>query len=102
MAVNVCLPLFGNPGHELEEGAAVRSQQLRDLAAELQTRLYEAADTLDKLLASGWTATVAMHDVLLTRQDVATEADAVRVVREAGVDPQTLMIVEEVSEDEQE
>ena len=35
MAVNVCLPLFGNPGQELEEGAAIQGKQIRELASEL-------------------------------------------------------------------
>jgi hypothetical protein len=100
MAVNVCLPLFGNPGHELEEGAAVRGQQLREMAAALQERLSRAADTLDKLAAAGWSASVAMHDVLLSRPDVHTAADAATRLREAGVDPEALMIVEEVDEDD--
>src|SRR4051794_11262210 len=47
MAVNVCLPLFGNAGHELEEGARVSGKQLRTLADELQERLRKAADILD-------------------------------------------------------
>jgi hypothetical protein len=100
MAVNVCLPLFGNPGHELEEGSAIRGQQLRELAATLQERLHQAADTLDKLTAGGWTAHLAMHDVLLSRPDVHTAADAARRLLDAGVDPQALMIVEEVTEDD--
>ena len=41
MGVTVCLPLFGNPGQELEEGTAVKGQHLRNLAAELQDRLQK-------------------------------------------------------------
>jgi hypothetical protein len=59
-----------------------------------------SADTLDKLAAAGWHATVAMHDVLLSRADVQTGADATRRLLEAGVDPQALMIVEEVTEND--
>src|SRR5215813_1011114 len=53
MGVTVCLPLFGNPGHELEEGTSVKGQHLRNLAAELQDRLQKAGDTLDKLASAG-------------------------------------------------
>ncbi len=40
MGVTVCLPLFGNPGHELEEGAKAKSQELRALADALRDRGY--------------------------------------------------------------
>ena len=35
MGVTVCLPLFGNAGQELEEGAVLRGQQLRDRSTAL-------------------------------------------------------------------
>ncbi len=41
MGVTVCLPLFGNPGHELEEGAKATSQELRTLADALRDRLVQ-------------------------------------------------------------
>jgi hypothetical protein len=100
MAVNVCLPLFGNPGQELEEGKPVQPKHLRELATALQERLTQAADTLEKLLAAGWTTQLAMHDVLLLHRDVQTREDAVRRLQELGIDPQGLMIVEEVDEDD--
>ena len=36
MGVTVCLPLFGNPGQELEEGTAVKGQHLLNLAADMK------------------------------------------------------------------
>jgi hypothetical protein len=100
MAVNVCLPLFGNAGHELEEGASVSGQQLRTLADELQERLRKAADTLDKLVSAGWTAQTALYDVLLQHDQVQTRADAEQRLRDLGIDPAELMIFEEPEEDE--
>jgi hypothetical protein len=97
----VCLPLFGNPGRELEEGAAVRGKDLRTLAADLNERLLKAADDLDKLLADGWSAEVAMYEALLTHSAVATREDAERRVRALGIDPNGLMIVEEIDEDDE-
>jgi hypothetical protein len=100
MAVNVCLPLFGNPGQELEEGAAVRGQQLRELADSLHERLRQAADTLDKLLGAGWTTRLAMYEVILLHGGVQTREQAEQRLRELGIDPESLMIVEEIDEEE--
>jgi hypothetical protein len=100
MGVTICLPVFGNPGQELEEGATVKGQQLRDLAADLQERLHKAADTLDKLGAAGWTGRVAMYDVILLHEGVQTREEAASRLRELGVDPEELMIIEDVEEDE--
>jgi hypothetical protein len=101
MAVNVCLPLFGNPGQELEEGRAVQPKQLRELAASLQERLQHAADALEKLQAAGWTTQLAMYEVILLHREVHTREEAARRLQELGIDPQGLMIVEEVEEDEE-
>src|SRR5262249_43563726 len=100
MAVNVCLPLFGNAGQELEEGARVTGQQLRTLADELQQRLQKAADILDKMAAAGWMAETALYDVLLQHDQVHTQAEAEQRLRELGIDPAELMIFEEPEEDE--
>jgi hypothetical protein len=99
--VTICLPLFANPGQELEEGAPVSGRQVRDLAAALGERLAKAADTLDRLAAAGWSFRMAMYDVLLLHPDVATEAEATRRFQELGVDPGELMIIEDVDEDEE-
>jgi hypothetical protein len=100
MGVTVCLPLFGNPGRELEEGAAVQGRQLRDLGTELHARLHCAADTLDRLTTAGWTAHVALFDVLLSYKGVETTADAMQRLQALGIDPQELMIVEDVEEED--
>lgn len=97
MPVNVCLPLFGDPAHELEPGPTGR--QLRELGEQLHERLAKAADTLDKLHAAGWSSQVATFDILLTRSDVRTREDAERLLRELGIDPAEFMILEEVEED---
>jgi hypothetical protein len=99
VSVNVCLPLFGNPGHELEEGGRVQGQHLRTLGDELRERLQKAADVLDRLEAAGWAAHVAMYEVILTRAGVETRADAERELRALEIDPADLMIVEEVEEE---
>jgi hypothetical protein len=100
MGVVICLPLFGPPGRELEEGAPLVGKPLRDLAAELTERLHKAADTLDKLSAAGWHTQLAMYDVLLSRPGIETQDEAVRRLSALGVNTEELMIIEEVAEDE--
>jgi hypothetical protein len=98
MPVNVCLPLFADPGRELEEGATGR--HLRELGEQLRDRLARAADVLDALHAAGWSSQVAAYDVLLTHPDALTRTDAERLLAAAGVDPNEFMIVEDVEDDE--
>jgi hypothetical protein len=98
LAVIVCLPLFGDPAHELDENATGRN--LRDLGESLRERLAVAADSLEKLHASGWTSRIVTFDALLSRADVQTREDAERLIRAAGVDPAGLMIVEEIDEED--
>jgi hypothetical protein len=100
MAVTVCLPLFGNPGHELEEGGTLKGQQLRDLADHLAQRLRQAADTLDKLTAAGWSNQLGMYDIILLRGDLETKEEAVRQLHALGLDPEDFMIIEDVEEED--
>jgi hypothetical protein len=100
MAVVVCLPLFGPPGRELEEGAAIQGRRLRELSAELGERLQKAADTLDRLTEAGWTAHVAMYDLILTQPGVETQEEATRRLQSLGVAPEDLMIIEEVDDED--
>ncbi len=100
MAVIISLPLFGPLGHELEEGSAVQGRQLRDLGTDLQDRLQRAAETLDRLAAEGWSARVALYDVLLARQGVETRDEATRQLTALGVNPEDLVIVEEIEEED--
>jgi hypothetical protein len=100
MAVNVCLPLFGNAGHELEEGKPLRSSQLRTLANDLAERLLQLADLLDRLHEGGWSATTAMYDAFLVHPEVNTRAEAEAKLTSLGLDPALFMIVEEVDEED--
>jgi hypothetical protein len=101
MGVTVCLPLFGEPGRELEQGSPVTGRRLRELAMSLSERLEKAAATLDVLAAAGWTAQVALFDAVLHHAQIESREDAERRLREAGVDPEALIIVEDVDEDEE-
>ena len=97
MSVNVCLPLYGNPGRELE--GAVRPRDLRELGERLQERLRRAAEALEALQADGWSAHVGEFDVMLTRPGVSTQEEAERLLRRAGVDPGEMLIFEEIEDE---
>jgi hypothetical protein len=100
MVVNISLPLFGTPGQELGEGSAAKGQQLLALSLELQSRLEKAAHLLDQLERSGWSARVAVHDILLAHAQVRTEEEAKRQIQELGLDPEQFVIMEELADDE--
>jgi hypothetical protein len=100
MGVTVCMPLFGNPGRELEEGTAIQGKELRQLADALAERLRQEADALDKLAADGWANKVAMFDLILTHRQVATREQAEARLRAVGIDPEQMLIVEDVAEDD--
>jgi hypothetical protein len=93
--------LTANAGHELEEGAPLRGDQLRTLADDLGERLRAAADALDKLRSAGWSATVAMYDAFLVHDEVRTKEEAERQLQALGIDPSELMIIEDEEEDEE-
>lgn len=101
MGVTICLPLFGPPGRELEEGSDVKAVQLRQLATELQERLNRAADVLEKLHTAGWSTRVAMYDVILTRRGVATKDEAVQRLGELGLTTEEFLIIEDIEEEEE-
>jgi len=96
VSVTVCLPLYGNPGRELE--GAVTPRDLRELGERLLERLRRAAEVLEALRADGWSAAVGEFDVMLTRPGVSTQEEAERLLRHAGVDPGEMLIFEEVEE----
>jgi hypothetical protein len=101
VGVAVCLPLFGPPGRELEEGSDVKGLQLRKLAADLQERLGKAADMLEKLHDAGWSARVAMYDVILTRQGVQTKEQAEQRLTELALHTEDFIIIEDIEEEEE-
>src|SRR5579871_3623411 len=100
MGVTICLPLFGPPGRELEEGSDVKGLQLRKLGADLQERLGKAADMLEKLHDAGWSARVALYDVILARQGVQTKEEAEGRLRELSLSVEEFIIIEDVEEEE--
>jgi hypothetical protein len=99
MGVNICLPLFGAPSHELEDTAG--SKELRALADALHERILAAAEILDRLTADGWKTQPAMFELLLFHPRVTTKEQAEQRLRAAGVDPERLMIIEDIEEEEE-
>ncbi len=102
MGVTVCLPLFGNPGHELEEGAPAKGQDLRTLADALRDRLMKTAETVDKLTADGWTTQVAMFDLIVSRPQMSTKEAVEQRLHSLEIDPEPFLIIEDVEDDEDE
>jgi hypothetical protein len=101
MGVTVCVPLFGEPGRELDEGSPLDGRRLRELAIALHERLDKAAATLETLAAAGWSARVALFDAMLHHAEIATREDAEKRLRQLGVDPEGLIIVEDVEDDDE-
>ncbi len=99
MGVNVCLPLFGAPSHELEENAG--SKELRALADALHERILAAAAILDRLTLDGWSTQPAMFELLLFHPRVASREQAEQRLRAVGINPEQLMIIEDIAEEEE-
>ncbi|MBV9125354.1 MAG: hypothetical protein JO112_18520, partial [Planctomycetes bacterium] len=74
MTTCLILPLFGKPGQELNEGAEVTPRELRALAQDLQARLLEAANLVEKLTGAGWEAQMGLYDILLSHPYIETAA----------------------------
>lgn len=100
MGVHVCLPLFGHPGRELEEGRPLEGKALRRLAEQLGERLERAAGYLDQLKEAGWKAEVGMYDAVLSCRGVETREEAEKRLQGLGIPPEELIIIEDVDEDE--
>ena len=100
MGVVICLPLFGPPDRELEEQSLLQGRHLRKLATELNERLQRAADILDRLTANGWSARLAMYEVMLSQPGVETREEAERRLRALGVAVEELFLIEEVDEED--
>ena len=94
MSVNVFLPLFLKPGDELEEGADITADELRELATDLDDRLQSTASILHKLRRDGWTAQTSLYAVSCAHEDVCTVDEAEARLRQLGIDPGDLTIDE--------
>jgi hypothetical protein len=101
MAVTLIVPLFGKPGQELNEGGEVTAPQLRDLADDLQARLREAADIVEKLTAAGWETEMTLYDIMLSHPYVTTEVQAQAKLDDLGIDPERVHIEEWPDEEDE-
>ena len=62
-------------------------------------RLMQAAETLDKLTADGWTAQVAMFDLIVSHPQMSTKDGVERRLRSLEIDPEPFLIIEDIEED---
>jgi hypothetical protein len=100
MSVLIMLFMYRKPGEELNEGEEVTGAQLRDLGRDLSERLHAAADIVDKLTATGWSAQMALYDIFLSHPYVHTEVEARSRLDSLGIDPDSVFIDEFEDEDE--
>jgi Domain of unknown function (DUF6891) len=92
--VELLVHLFRKPGEELDEGEEVTAAQLRALGQDLQERLQEAADVVEKLTGAGWETQMALYDVVLSHPSVHTAAQAEAQLRGLGIDPECVAVEE--------
>ena len=92
--VSVIVPLFLNPGQEMEEGGPVKAQQLRDLGQNLHDRLAKAAAILETLTRAKWESNLGLYDIYLSHPDVHTHNQALQEMRALGVNPKDVTIDE--------
>jgi hypothetical protein len=101
MAVWLSMWLFGKPGQELREGEDVSPEELRALAADMQGRLTLAADVVEKLTGSGWSAHMALYDVHFTHPYINSQVQAEEHLLKLGIDPDVVFIDEFEDEEEE-
>jgi hypothetical protein len=100
MSVFVSIWLFGKPGHELNEGEPVTTEELRALAEELHDRLNATADIVEKLTRAGWEAHMALYDIHFSHPYINTKTGAEEQFLSLGIDLDRLCIDEWEDEDD--
>jgi hypothetical protein len=100
MGVWVNLHLFGKPGYELREGEDVTPEELRALADNMQARLREAADIVEKMTGAGWCAQMGLYDIFLSHPFMNTKVHVEEQLQNLGIDPELLWIDEMEDEEE--
>jgi hypothetical protein len=96
--VLISLPLFGTAREELAERDEINitAEDLRALGQVVQARLEYAAAVVEKLAAAGWDAFQAPDFIgpgsfiVWLLDGVATEAQAEALLRDLGIDPETV------------
>lgn len=94
MAVSADLWLFGKPGQEIEENEPVTPAEVRALGDKLKAHLDVCADIIEKMLADGWEAQMALFSVQLDHPEIETEEQARSHLKRIGVDDRALTLWE--------
>jgi hypothetical protein len=100
MSVFVSIWLFGKPGHELNEGEPVTTEQLRALADELHERLHDTANIVEKLTGAGWEAHMALYDIHFSHPYLNTKTGVEEQFLSLGIDLDRVCIDEWEDEDD--
>ncbi|MFH1391800.1 MAG: hypothetical protein ABIH20_05800 [Candidatus Diapherotrites archaeon] len=78
--------LFGKPEWEFE--GKVNPETIKSKGDELKSRMYEIADSLQKLCDNGWEYDVGLYDLMLFKNTSKTEAE--RELAKLGIDAEVL------------
>jgi len=100
MGVEVDLFLFGKPEWEMNM-EEVSASEIREKGEELRERLSRIAEIMEKLENAGWERAGASLYSISFYKDIAIE-DAKEELRQLGIDPEEVSLMEIEEEDEEE
>ena len=100
MGVEVDLFLFGKPEWEMNM-EEVSASEIREKGEELRERLNRIAEIMEKLENAGWERAGASLYSISFYKDIAIE-DAKEELRQLGIDPEEVGLMEIEEEDEEE
>ena len=100
MGVEVDLFLFGKPEWEMNM-EEVSASEIREKGEELRERLHRIAEIMEKLENAGWERAGASLYSISFYKDIAIE-DAKEELRQLGIDPEEVGLMEIEEEDEEE
>ncbi|MCW3132040.1 MAG: hypothetical protein N2V73_04925 [Candidatus Methanospirare jalkutatii] len=99
MGVEVDLFLFGKPEWEMNM-EEVSASEIREKGEELKERLHRIAEIMEKLENAGWERAGASLYSISFYKDIAIE-DAKEELRQLGIDPEEVGLMEIEEEDEE-
>jgi len=89
--VSITIFLFGKP--EWEFGEKISVEAIKSKGDELKSRLYEIADTVQKLSAENWECELTLYDILLYKE--ISKAEAEKELGRLGIKEETCILEEE-------
>jgi hypothetical protein len=99
MSVTVDFLLFLKPCDELAKIERIKPADIRRLGRDLHARLEAVADAAEKLRQDGWSVHLQGYGLTCSNDDLNTEQDAARRLRELGISKKLGSIDEHDNED---